>query len=144
MPKMIDLPYGPQAPYVIASDGLIVRFLSRPDPVAEGEVLRRIVDATSRRDSLTGAIATMRALVDLPPESETEKPVKGRDRVFVHGNLGQGKTGTYCQDCIPKDIEARLGDGDVDTWTEGSDGWLTAPVCDVCKTSLRVVVNGKR
>lgn len=31
----------------------------------------------------------------------------------------------------------------MEVWEEGSDGWIGVPVCSVCKTSLRVVVNGR-
>lgn len=64
-------------------------------------------------------------------------------RIFVHGRVGL-HVGTYCSDCIPERLRERLGDGDVDTWEEFSDGWLTAPVCQVCKLSIPVYCDGER
>lgn len=74
----------------------------------------------SRRDALTSVV---------------------RDRTFVCGSIDKkGTRRTYCPNCIPEKLKKKLGEGYVDTWEEGSDGWTSVPVCEVCHSSIRIVI----
>ncbi len=73
-----------------------------------------------------------------------ELTARASRRTFVHGSVSRKgkKTATYCPDCIPEKLKSKLGEDWVDTWLEGSDGWTSAPVCDDCRSSILVIVNG--
>ncbi len=64
-------------------------------------------------------------------------------RVFVHGSINErGKRGTFCPDCIPDEVRKNLGESFVDTWEIHSDGWMKPIVCQVCKLSIPVIIDG--
>lgn len=47
-----------------------------------------------------------------------------------------------CEDCLPADLRARLGDEDVQVWGEYSSGWTEPVICRDCRRSIPVFVNG--
>lgn len=65
--------------------------------------------------------------------------------IFVCGTFNKtGEVATWCADCMPDEVLKNIGEPFVDTWTEGSDGWLKAPVCQECKISMLVYCDGER
>ncbi len=52
------------------------------------------------------------------------------------------KSAIYCPDCIPPEVLENIGEDWVDTWRIESDGWVSAPICDVCRVAIRVYVDG--
>lgn len=51
--------------------------------------------------------------------------------------------GALCDDCIPAELRARMGDDDVEVWEEGSGGWIAPVICKECKLSIPVYVDGE-
>lgn len=49
--------------------------------------------------------------------------------------------GFLCEECA-RDAQLDLGSDDVQTWEVGGDGWLGPCVCNECKLSIPVIVNG--
>lgn len=51
------------------------------------------------------------------------------------------EAGIFCSDCIPDDLD--ISDEDVQTWEEHSGGWISPVICQVCKLSIPVYVDGE-
>jgi hypothetical protein len=45
-----------------------------------------------------------------------------------------------CEDCLPDELRAHLGDDDVSVWEEGSAGWTGPVSCRACGRAIPVVV----
>jgi hypothetical protein len=77
--------------------------------------------------------------VDAAASGEVIMDTSERDapRIFV-----ALEDGFVCEDCLPDELRARLGDADVEVWAEGSDGWLGPVVCRACGRRIPVVVDG--
>lgn len=62
--------------------------------------------------------------------------------VFVAGPPMASDGAFVCYECLAKDERRRLGDDDVELWQEFSSGWTGPCVCERCRLSIPVYVDG--
>lgn len=67
-----------------------------------------------------------------------------RRGIFLHGTFMRERleSATFCAECVPKEVLRETGESWVETWVEGSHGWTSVPVCQGCKRSFSVFVDG--
>jgi len=68
-----------------------------------------------------------------------------RRGIFLHGTFMRERleSATFCAECVPKEVLRETGESWVETWVEGSHGWTSVPVCQGCKRSFSVFVDGE-
>lgn len=120
----------------------------QPQPFKRVALLPWLYDVTERaaNECANRVYILKRPLSDpwfvIPASEKKSLTSRVGERTFVSGRDGAGRNKTYCPDCIPKAVLKRMGDDGVDTWKTGSHGWSKAPVCDKCKITIPVYVDG--
>ncbi len=80
---------------------------------------------------------------ELSSVAKQRKALK-KAKLFVDGSIDKkGTRGVFCMDCAPNEVVENSGESFVDLWEEGSDGWVAAPICEICKLAIPVYVDGE-
>lgn len=92
------------------------------------------------RDALLKLLESARDLENV--ERRVRMPELEYDRRLFVTAVSETDQRTLCADCVDE-LQIDMEPEECQVWEEYSNGWISAPICAECKTSIPVVVDGE-